>query len=265
MAAASAAARSAWMSASTTCASGRREPPGDAQAEALRGAGHERHLPGEGSRRPSEGGGTAAVGLHLPGLDEAALGGAEGAHPAEGIGRLCDPQAVEVDVARRVRLLPGVARGEDAETGHDRDDGRRPVRRDVRPERLGQEARHLACGNVVRRVEEEGRAARVDDLVGRHGSADDGGLAGRRLEVLGRDRGRVEGHDLEGSIGREEAAQRRRDDLQQAVGGLVRGQPAGCPTAATDDDAAAPELGADGAHDVRTALRHLLGRCRPRR
>ena len=72
-------------------------------------------LPAKRPGAAAEGRGVLAVGLHLPVLDEAALLVAQGAHAAERIGALVDAQAVEVDVAGGVDLLPRVASGEDAQ------------------------------------------------------------------------------------------------------------------------------------------------------
>ena len=100
------------------------EAAGDLEAEALGSAGDERDAPAEAPRVTPEGRRTAPVRLDLPGLDEAALGVREGAHPAEGVGALGDAHGVEVDVPGRVRFLPRLARGEDAQARHDRDDRR---------------------------------------------------------------------------------------------------------------------------------------------
>ena len=183
MAAASTAACSACTSARMTWPPSPRQTLGDAQAEALCRTGDERHLARETPRGTAEGGGATPVGLHLPVLDEASLVVAQRPYAPERIGRFVDAQAIKVDVASGIDLLPGVAGGEDAETRHDGDDGRHAMLGDVGVQRRLQQGRDVVDGDIGGWVEEQREAARVDDLVGRHGAALDG------VDAIGSTRG----------------------------------------------------------------------------
>ena len=82
---------------------------GDGEAKALGGAGHDGHLAGEASGSGFAGRHLLPVRLGFPCFDEGSFRGGKRAYATQQQRALPDPQRVEVDVTRRVRLRPAVA------------------------------------------------------------------------------------------------------------------------------------------------------------